>query len=106
MQIFNGGLFWFIEGVLCCVMVLGLNAWARDRSIRMLWWKWVVFGTWTLFAGFSIAFVGTSFGENEVSAAVRGGMFFGIIVVLSGVGVWRLVMLGTKPGKQRTITES
>lgn len=106
MQIFNGGAFWFIEGILFCVMLMGLNVWARERSIRMQWWKWASFLVWVLFAGFTIAFVGTSFGENEASAAVRGGIFFGIIAVLSGVGVWRIVMIGTKTSEQRATTEA
>lgn len=106
MQIFDGGAFWFVEGILFCVVVLGVNIWARERAIRMLWWKWTAFVVWLLFAGFTIAFVGTSFGENEASAAVRGGIFFGIIAVLSGVGVWRIVMIGTESSEQGTITEA
>ena len=102
MQVFNGGMFWFVEGILFCVMLLGLKAWARDRAIPMFWWKWTVFVLWVLFAGFAIAFVGTSFGEGEADAAVRGGIFFGIIVVLSGVGVWRMLMAGTKSSDSRT----
>jgi hypothetical protein len=106
MQIFNSGLFWFVEGILFCVMIMGLRAWARDRSIVMQWWKWTAFLVWVVFAGFAIAFVGTSLGENESSAAVRGGIFFGIIAVLSGVGVWRIVMIGTKSSAQGTVTEA
>ena len=106
MQIFNSGMFWFVEGTLFCVMLLGLSAWARDRSVPMPWWKWATFLVWVLFAGFTIAFVGTSLGENEASAAVRGGIFFGIIAVVSGVGVWRIVMIGTESGVSGTITEA
>jgi hypothetical protein len=106
MQIFNGGLFWFVEGILFCVMLIGLRAWAKDRSITMHWWKWTVFLIWVLFTGFTVAFVGTSLGESEASAAVRGGIFFGIIAVLSGVGVWRIVMIGTNASAQGTETEA
>jgi len=105
MQIFNSGTFWFVEGILFCSMLLGLRAWARDRCIRMQWWKWAAFLCWVVFAGFTIAFVGTSLGENEASAAVRGGIFFGMVAVLSGVGVWRIVMIGAKSSGQGTITE-
>jgi hypothetical protein len=106
MQIFNSGFFWFVEGILFCVMLMGLRAWARDRSVTMFWWKWVAFLVWVLFFGFAVAFVGTSFGENEASAAVRGGIFFGIIALISGVGVWRIVMIGTKTSAQGNITEA
>jgi hypothetical protein len=77
-------------------MLLGLSIWARDRATQMRWWKWTTFLVWVLFAGFAIAFVGTSLGEKETSAAVRGGLFFGLIAVLSGVGVWRIVKIGKK----------
>ena len=106
MQIFNSGFFWFVEGILFCVTLLGLAAWARDRSVPMPWWKWAAFLVWVLFAGFTIAFVGTSLGENEASAAVRGGIFFGIIAVLSGVGLWRIVMLGAKSSDLGTIKDT
>ncbi len=106
MQIFNSGPFWFVEGILFCVMILGFRAWIQDRSIPMPWWKWLVFLIWVLILGFSIAFVGTSLGEGEASAAVRGGIFFGIIVMLAGVGVWRLVMIGTKSVEQEQAAES
>jgi hypothetical protein len=94
MQIFNSGFFWFVEGILFCVMVLGVRAWARDRALPQSWWKWLAFGLWVSFAGFTIAFVGTSFGEGEPTAAVRGGILFGGVVILSGVGLWRLWMIG------------
>ncbi len=106
MQIFNSGLFWFLEGILFCVMLMGLRAWALDRSVRMHWWKWTAFLVWVIFTGFAIAFVGTSFGENEAGAAVRGGIFFGIIAVIAGVGVWRIVRIGTRSSVQGTTTEA
>jgi hypothetical protein len=80
MQIFNSGFFWLIEGILVCVMVLGVRAWALDRSIQLTWWKWLALGAWMLLAGLTIAFIGTSLGENEPTAAVRGGLLFGIVV--------------------------
>ena len=106
MQIFNSGLFWFAEGILFCVMLMGMRTWARERSVTMFWWKWAAFLAWVIFAGFAIAFVGTSLGENEISAAVRGGIFFGIITVVSGVGVWRIVTIGTVSSAQGTVTEA
>ena len=35
MQIFNSGFFWFVEGILSCVVVLGIRAWSLDRSIPL-----------------------------------------------------------------------
>ena len=102
MQIFNSGFFWFAEGILVCIVALGIRAWALDRSIPMPWWKWVAVSVWALFTGFAIAFVGTSLGEGEPTAAVQGGIMFGIVAVLSGVGVWRLWMIGAVPGEKQT----
>jgi len=94
MQIFNSGLFWFVEGVLFCVMVLALRSWARERGIPFRWWKWFAFGSWVLLAGFTLAFVGTSLGEGEPTAAIRGGLLFGLVSVIAGVAVWRIWMIG------------
>ena len=96
MQFFNSGAFWFIEGILFCVVVLALRAWARDRSIPLAWWKWLAFGAWVLLAGFSIAFIGTSFGEGEPTAAIRGGLLFGLVSVIAAVALWRLWMVSAK----------
>jgi len=65
MQIFNSGLFWFVEGILFVVVILALRVWAADRGLPMPPWKWVLILLWVLLAGFTIAFVGTSFGEGE-----------------------------------------
>ncbi|MFC1575340.1 dehalogenase [Gemmatimonadota bacterium] len=100
MQIFNSGFFWFVEGILFVVMILGLRAWARDRGLPMPVWKWALFLAWVLVAGFTIAFVGTSFGEGEAVAAQRGGLLFGLITVISGVGVWRLLLLKVGSGRR------
>jgi hypothetical protein len=102
MQIFNSPLFWFVEGILCCVMVLGARTWAQDRAIALPWWKWFAFAVWVLLAGFTIAFIGTSFGEGEATAAVRGGLLFGLVVVLAGAGLWRIWLIGVTPRDKAT----
>ena len=103
MKFFNSGFFWFIEGILMTLVFLGFKTWMEDRSVPMPWWKWVLFGLWVFFAGFTIAFVGTSMGENEIVAALKGGIIFGIITIISGVGLWRLLQIGrVKKTKQET----
>ena len=96
MQIFNSGLFWFVEGIIFCVMILALRAWARERAIPVRWWKWLAFGLWVLLTGFTLAFVGTSVGEGEPTAAIRGGLLFGLVSVIVGVAVWRVWMIGAR----------
>lgn len=94
MQFFISDLFWFIEGILAVLVFFGFKTWMEDRGVPMTWWKWGLFGLWVLLAGFTIAFVGTSFGENETVAAVKGGIIFGLITIISGVGFWRLIQTG------------
>jgi len=95
MQIFNSGFFWFVEGILFVVMILAARAWARDRGLVMPGWKWILFLFWVLLAGFTIAFVGTSFGEGEPVAGTRGGLLFGLLTIIGGVGVWRIILAGS-----------
>ena len=54
-------------------------------------WKWVLFILWIFFLEFVVAFVGTSLGENEPTAATLGGLIFGLIVIISGVALWRVL---------------
>jgi hypothetical protein len=106
MQIFNSGLFWFVEGVLLVVVILSVRAWARDRGLPMPLWKWIIFALWLALAGFTIAFVGTSFGEGEAVAGTRGGLLFGLITVIAGAGSWRLLTRGSKPGGEDAVSEA
>jgi hypothetical protein len=69
----------------------------------MPYWKWIAFGVWILMFGFTFAFVGTSVGESEMGAAVKGGILFGIIVLLAGVGLYRLLKI--VPGQPKEETE-
>ncbi len=85
------GLFWFVEGILFCVALLGLRAWTQDRGVPMPLWKWILVVGWLGLLGFSLAFIGTSLGEGETIAAVKGGALFILITVIVGVGFWRVL---------------
>ena len=74
MGFFNSGLFWFIEGILAVIAVLGLKAYLEDKGIPIPWWKWLTLAIWVMITGITIAFVGTSLGENEMVAATKGGI--------------------------------
>lgn len=101
MQIFTSGLFWFVEGILFVVVILGTRAWVRDRGLAVSVWTWALFVLWLGFAGFTLAFVGTSLGEGEPTAATRGGLLFGMIAIVSGVGIWRLFRAGGQRDEER-----
>ena len=96
MQIFNSGFFWFAEGILFVIMILGVRTMVQDRGIEFPWWKWALLLFWILPAGFTLAFVGTSFGEGEPVAGTRGGLLFGLVTIISGAGLWRVLFFGGK----------
>jgi hypothetical protein len=106
MQIFNSGFFWFVEGILFVVMILGFRAWALGRGVSLGFLRWALVLVWLLLAGFTIAFVGTSFGEGEPTAAIRGGLLFGLISVIGGVGLWRFLSRGAGSGGGEVAQES
>ncbi len=99
MNFFTSGLFWFIEGIFACLVVIGIKIGMDDRGISMPYWKWLLFGLWILFFGFTIAFIGTNLGEKEFTAAVKGGILFGLISIILGVGLWRLLLIKPKINK-------
>jgi hypothetical protein len=96
MQFFNSGLFWFIEGILACLVIIGLKIAMEDRSIPMPLWKWILIVFWIFLFGFTIAFIGTNIGEKEMTAAKLGGLVFGLLSVVTGVGLWRLLTLKSR----------
>ncbi len=91
MQFFSSGLFWFLEGILTCLFFIGFKFWSEDRGYIMPFWKWLLLGIWIVLFGFTLAFVGTSLGEGEPTAALFGGIIFGLITIVSAVGLWRII---------------
>lgn len=94
MWFFTSGAFWFVEGILAVLAVIGLKVWMAERHTPMPLWKWLVVGLWMLTLGFTIAFIGTSVGENEMVAAQKGGIIFSVVCIIMGAGVWRLLQIG------------
>jgi len=94
MWFFTSGAFWFAEGVLFVLALIGLKIRMEDRGIPMPLWKWIAAMLWMLMFGFTIAFIGTSVGENELVAAQKGGIMFSVACVVVGVVVWRLLQTG------------
>jgi len=99
MTFFNSGLFWFIEGVLTCLSVVGFKLWMDDRGVKLCWWKWALTVLWTGFTAFVIAFVGVNIGDGEPQAARLGALIFGVLAMVSGAVLWRLLNLNSNIGK-------
>ena len=93
MEFFGSGTFWFIEGILFSLSLVALKYWAEDRHLNMPWWKWLLLLIWIFYCGFVIAFIGTNIGESELTAALRGGILFGLIAIISAVGLIRIINL-------------
>jgi hypothetical protein len=96
MSIFNSGIFWFFEGILLCLAIIGIKIWMEDRKVLMNWWKWILVAAWLLMLGFTVSFTGTCLGEKEVTAAFRGGILFSLITIVCGSGLWRLLNRGRR----------
>ena len=94
MWFFTSGTFWFVEGILFVLAMIGMKIWMEDRNTPMGLWKWLLVGAWLLTVGFTIAFVGTSVGEKEMIAAQKGGIVFSVLCVILGAAVWRLLQIG------------
>ena len=99
MDFFTSGLFWFLEGMCFCLVGVAMKYYLEDRGIPMRWWKWILFTGWVILFGFTIGFIATSAGENEMTATVKGGVVFGLRTIITGVGIWRLLKVGGKAGK-------
>ena len=94
MSFFTSGLFWFLEGVCFCLAGAALKHHLQDQGIPMRWWKWILFTGWVILFGFTIAFITTSVGENEITAALKGGVVLLPLSVIAWVGIWRLLKVG------------
>ncbi len=93
MQFFSSGFFWLLEGLLFCLAIIGFKKWTEDRGVAMSPWRWFLVIVWILFAGFTIAFIGTSLGEGEPTAALRGGLIFGALSVVTFFAILRMIGL-------------
>jgi len=94
MSFFTSGAFWFAEGALAVLAMIGLKVWMEDRNTPMPLWKWPLVAVWMVMCGFTIAFIGTSVGENEMMAAQKGGIIFSVVCIITGAGLWRLLRIG------------
>lgn len=89
---FTTGTFWFLLGILFVVVVVGAYVWFEDKGIKMTWWKWLLALLWYAFLNISIAAPFTFFAEKEPKGAWATLGIFGVLTVILGVGLWRLLM--------------
>jgi hypothetical protein len=91
---FSSNLFWLIMGMLSVLVGVGAVTWAKDLGLKMNWWKWLLTFLWYVLVNLSVAVPMTFVGENEPGAAVRTFLPLLVIIIITGVGLWRVLAAG------------
>ena len=93
-MITNTVLFSFIFGAVTGLVVAGAIVWAQDLGLKMTWWKWLLAGWWYILLNFFVFLDFTMIGEGEAGAGWKMLLFQGVIMVILGVGLVRLLWAG------------
>lgn len=95
-EIFREPLFWMLMGVCYTLIVISASVWAKDLGLKMNFWKWLFAIFWFLLLTTTIAGGFTLIGENESHAGTYFLGFFGVIDVVLGVALWRVLKIDIK----------
>ena len=90
-MLFSNGLI-FVGAV---VAFFALYHYQKETGRKMKWWKWVLSVLWVTVLFMSSGVLGTFAGEGEPQAVLPGMLFFGIIVLVTGVVLFRLLFSET-----------
>lgn len=83
--------FWMLMGILTLLFFIGMRYWLQDINIKMNWWKWIVVFLWLFLLAVTLGAGFTLMGEGEWDAGKRFLLYFGIVLVVSGIIVWVLL---------------
>ncbi|MBT3245027.1 MAG: hypothetical protein HN352_17925 [Bacteroidetes bacterium] len=83
-----------IIGLVTVPLVMGAVALTRDMKLNMNWWKWTLTGLWYFLLLFCIYLDFTFMGEGEIAAAWKLLLFEGVILLILGVGLVRILLSG------------
>ncbi len=100
MDMFIQPVFWIIIGMLGLLMITSAKYWLSDLNIVMKWWKWLLAGAWFVLLSLSLAGGMTLIGEGEQQAGLYFLGFSLLIILLLGVGLWRLLARKKKDTNQ------
>ena len=73
-----------------------LYQYTKETERKMTWWKWALIVVWALCVYLAAGVVGTFAGEGASRAVTSSGVFFLVLALVSGVGVWRIVFYKKK----------
>jgi len=93
-MITNTVLFSFVFGAVTGLVVAGAIAWAKDLGLKMTWWKWLIAALWYVLLNFFVFLDFTMIGEGEKGAGWKMLFFQGVIMIILGVGLVRLLWTG------------
>ncbi len=82
---------WMLTGLLTAIFFLGMRYWFQDLKIKMHWWKWLLIVVWITMLALTLGVTFTLIGENESKAGIRFVLFFGLIILLTGGGLWKII---------------
>jgi len=91
---FSSPFFWFLMGVVFVLVAAGARAWATSLGLRMTWWKWLLSAAWYGLLMLTVSMPMTLVGENESSAGMRVLAAMGLVTVILGVGLVRVLVRG------------
>jgi len=89
-------IFFLIAGALTGLVIPAAAAGARDLGLGMRWWKWLLAGAWYLLLLFFVFMDFTIIGEGEPAAGMKMLLFQGVILIILGVGLVRVLRAGRK----------
>lgn len=92
----------FIVGILTIPIIWGAILWSKDLGLQMNWWKWLLASLWYTLLVFFVFMDFTLMGEGEVGAGWKLLGFEGVIMIILGVGLARLLM----KGREKQITNN
>ncbi len=95
-MIANTVLFAFVFGAVTGLVIAGAIAWAKDLGLRMSWWNWLLAGLWYVLLNFFVFLDFTMIGEGEPGAGWKMLLFQGVIMIILGVGLVRIIWAGSK----------
>ncbi|MBS3975918.1 MAG: dehalogenase [Syntrophomonadaceae bacterium] len=91
------GFLWLLVGICIALAGYSLIKYNQTLTVPLKWWDWLLIALWGALLMFTFAFVGTSYGEGEPRAGNVGGVIFGIITIVSGVGLGRWIFYKKSP---------